>query len=309
MLATAPGLHGLCLQESLGAIAFQHGQGTDHTCLDAGIRQNCNRARRIRYRPARQGIQNMAVTHAVFQEKSARIPAGCHRAAFQVDELMRMLHIAAFNTNFPTASPPRSFGRYQVATEIDQARAGIDIAQQGGAPVNGIFLADATEIYLHAGGHLQDRRFPQSLVPTDPFQHRSYFGRARDAVAAIEAPHLPEDTGRDVEAVFTKPVKGLPEIEQVGGFLVNFHSTAGRQIDPGNDVSVEVPAELILYSPGLGRNQLRQFERAAPLLCLANQFARAAHRLETTVPGVLCQLQADGTGMVSGARSDNQPAR
>src|SRR5690606_34943707 len=116
--------------------------------------------------------------------------------------------------------------------------------------VDGVFLANATQIDLHAGGEREAGAHPGSLVPAHAPEHPPDLPGRRQAVAAVESPDLAQHAGGDVESAVAQSMELGGEIEQVCGFRVDVHRGALRRIDPIDDVARAIAAELLLDAPG-----------------------------------------------------------
>ena len=112
------------LRKCFRALAMQHGQGRGHARLHAARGRHRDRARRILYRPAGPGIQDVAVAHAVLQQKAPRIAAGGERAVSAVPACPAISPCRSTDSMATCQGLPSARGPVdgQVAAEIDQRR-------------------------------------------------------------------------------------------------------------------------------------------------------------------------------------------
>src|ERR1019366_3740311 len=103
---------------------------------------------------------NVAIPYSVLQEKAARVTARRKRAMLQIQHQSGLsVGIRTLDPHLPWTVLRRLIGA-QIAAEIDEKRSLVARRKQLVGPINGIFLADPTEIQFHSGRQRKARRKP-----------------------------------------------------------------------------------------------------------------------------------------------------
>ena len=245
-------------QQLLGICALEHGERGQRPCLRARVGSYGDRSRSVRDRPTGAGIQYVRVAAALVHDEPARIAARREPASVQVHEACgRAAAIRRFDADPPrlTVTPRRA--RDDVAAEVDQAaqvRSNAFDLRCG--QVDGVLLADAAKVDLHARLQLQYGFAPLHAMPAGQLQNGVDLRLRRHATAAVERPHSAQDAGGDVEAPLRKPGERRGEVDEAGRFLIEYDGATVARVDLVNDVVIAIATELALDAPGTARGRL-----------------------------------------------------
>jgi hypothetical protein len=241
-----------------------------------------HRTRRARHRPAGTGIQDMSVTDTLAPQETAGIAAGRHPAIGQFQRAHGdALLFGIFNADHPGLAIGARAPATQVAAKVDQQRRGCLRLQQGENGINGILLADAAQINLHAGRQGQPGRAPLCLFPTDQRQQRPNRFRSGKAVRAIKPPDPAQDAGTDVKRAVGQLPKLMREIEQARGLLVHLHGSPFGRIDAIEQVVLAVSTVFLFDAPGFRLGKTPQAQSLLRADAFKQDLAGAGHGLET----------------------------
>src|SRR5688572_42421 len=228
----------------------------------------------------------MRVAAALVHDEPARIAARREPASVQVHEACGSAGaIGRFDADPPwlTVTPRRA--RDDVAAEIDQAaqvRSNAFDLRCG--QVDGVLLADAAKVDLHARLQLQYGFAPLPAMPAGQLQNGVDLRLRRHATAAVERPHSAQDAGGDVEAPLRKPGERRSEVDEAGRFLIEYDRASVARVDLVKDVVIAIAAELALDAPSTARGCLDDVARERRGRRFDEHLARRSHCDEPADP-------------------------
>jgi hypothetical protein len=135
----------------------------------------------------------MGVTTSLVQHEASRVAASGHSASQQRQDISGHARlIAALDTDQPGFSIPPGCSNGKITSKVHDATAlCIRGKQVTDSHVDGIFLADAAKIDLHAGLKRKQWPVPGRAMPTYLLHQFGDLRPIRYATAAIEVPGTP----------------------------------------------------------------------------------------------------------------------
>ena len=114
----------------------------------------------------------MAVAKAVPDQESPCVTTGGHGALSKINQMIGGVRQHAFDSDFPCPASRWRAGNSEISAKIDKPRCAFRAPHHGNTTIDGVFLADAAKVDLHARGKDKVWPLPPDTGPAYPGKHR-----------------------------------------------------------------------------------------------------------------------------------------